>query len=206
VTRKAFEQRGKTFHFALLGGVCGLGLLTKATMLPFVAALGLFLTWRTWCARGDAAAVRALVLIALLSTYSPAWYLHSLAPLLAPLVARGLAEAAARRRARLFISALVIYPVLFLPFATALVLFYFAGCFNEPSDVAHFGLTIVATCAAFPHEVLSHLTVLGNPALAFPLVGAGWAAMLIGVVLVIKGQFFAAGTALFRPKTDTRTG
>jgi hypothetical protein len=231
VTRKAFEQRGKTYHFALLGGVCGLGLLTKATLLPFVAALGLFLTWRTWCARGDAAAVRAsasrlavfalvtiavagwwyannlivygnivgsndavtlarqgglfkglsenfslplsiramgsmvvsfvwagtwslvypppvtqipimillvvaaaswiwhvaraeaisnldaiaaltlvlfiiamlqhtLVLIALLSAYSPAWYLHSLAPLLAPLVARGLAEAAARRRAR----------------------------------------------------------------------------------------------------------
>jgi hypothetical protein len=43
----AFDPRGKTFHFALLGVVCGLGLLTKATMLPFVAALGLFLTWRT---------------------------------------------------------------------------------------------------------------------------------------------------------------
>jgi hypothetical protein len=28
-------------------------------MLPFVAALGLFLTWRTWHTRGDAAAVRA---------------------------------------------------------------------------------------------------------------------------------------------------
>ena len=59
VTRKAFDQRGKTFHFALLGALCGLGLLTKATMLPFVAALGLFLTWQTWRARGDAAAVRA---------------------------------------------------------------------------------------------------------------------------------------------------
>ena len=28
VTRKAFDPRGKTFHFALLGVVCGLGLLT----------------------------------------------------------------------------------------------------------------------------------------------------------------------------------
>jgi hypothetical protein len=322
VTRKAFDQGGKTVHFALLGGVCGLGLLTKATMLPFVGALGLFLTWRTWRASGDAAALRAsasrlvvfglvtvaiagwwyannlivygdivgsndgiaiarqggllkgltekfslplsirgivgniesflwagtwsfvrpwrvmeiplnillvvvsvawirhaargkaissldaiaaltlvlfiiallqhtLVFIALLGAFSPgAWYLHSLAPLLAPLVARGLAEAAAWRRARPFVSALVIYPVLFLPFATALALFYSAGCFDEPSDVAHFGLTVVATCAVSPRVVLSHLTVLGNPALAIPLFGAGWIAMLIGVLLVIIGRFF----------------
>jgi hypothetical protein len=38
--------RGKILHFALLGALCGLGLLAKATVLPFVAALGLFLTWR----------------------------------------------------------------------------------------------------------------------------------------------------------------
>src|ERR1035437_1017609 len=313
--------RGKIFHFALLGAVCGLGLHTKATMLPFVAALGLFLTWRTWHTRGDAAAIRAsasrlavfclvtvaiagwwyannlivygdivgsndaialarqggllkglsgklslslgirsmvsivvsflwagtwslvypppvtempimillivtaegwiwhvarakamssldaiaaltlvlfiiallqhtLVLISLLRAFSPAWYLHSPAPLLAPLVAGGLAEAAAWRRARPFLGPLIIYPVLFLPFATALLLFYFAGCFDEPSDVAHFGLTVVATCAVSPREVLSHLTMLGNPALAIPLFGAGWVAMLIGVAFIITRRFF----------------
>jgi 4-amino-4-deoxy-L-arabinose transferase-like glycosyltransferase len=331
VTRKAFDPRGKTFHFALLGVVCGLGLLTKATMLPFVAALGLFLTWCTWRARGDAGAVRAsasrlvvfclvtvaiaawwyannlivygnilgsndaialarqggllkglsenfslprsilgmvgniesflwaatwsfvhpwrvmeipliillvvvavgwiwhaarakaissldaiaaltlvlfiiallqhtLVFIALLGAFSPgAWYLHSLAPVLAPWVARGLAEAAAWRRARPLVSALVIYPVLFLPFATALELFYFAGCFDEPSDVAHFGLTVVATCAAFPREVLRHLTVLGNPALALPLFGTGWVAMLIGFALVIRQRFFTPERRVLSP-------
>ncbi len=322
VTRKAFDQSGKTFHFALLGVVCGLGLLTKATVLPFVAALGLFLAWRIWRARGDAAAVRTsasrlaafglvtvaiagwwyannlivygsivgsndaialvrqggllkglienfslprsllgmvgniesflwagtwsfvhpwrvmeipliillivvavgwiwhaararaissldavtaltlalfvigllqhtLIFIALLAAFSPGtWYLHSLAPLLAPWVARGLAEAGAWPRARPFIGALVIYPVLFLPFATALALFYFAGCYDAPSDVARIGLTVVATCAAYPREVFSHLTVLGNPVVAIPLFGAGWAAMLIGVVFVIKRRFF----------------
>jgi hypothetical protein len=331
VTRKAFGPSGKTFHFALLGVVCGLGLLTKATMLPFVAALGLFLTWCTWRARGDAAVVRlsafrligfcfvtvaiagwwyannlsvygnivgsndaialarqggllkglsenfslprsilgmvgdiesflwtgtwsfvrprrvmeiplnillvvvavgwiwhttrekaisildvivaltlvlfiiallqhTLVFIALLGAFSPgAWYLHSLAPLLAPWVADGLAKAAAMRRARLFVSALVIYPVLFLAFATALELFYFAGCFDEPSDVAHFGATAIASCAAYPHEVISHLMVLGNPALAIPLFGAGWLAMLIGVLLVVTRHFFTAEHRVLSP-------
>jgi len=115
-----------------------------------------------------------LVIIALFAAFAPgAWYLHSLAPLLAPWVACGLAEAGAWPRARPLVSALVIYPVLFLPFVTALELFYVTGCFDAPSDVAHLGLTVVASCAAFPREVLSHLTVLGNPALAVPLFGAG---------------------------------
>lgn len=330
--RKAFGPSAKTFHFALLGAVCGLGLLTKATMLPFVAALGLFLTWRTWRARDDAAAVRAaasglavfclvtaaiagwwyannlivygnlvgsndaitvaregglfkalnenfslpvnihrigsmvvsflwagtwsgvypppateipmmillvvaaacwfwhvtkarsistldaisaltlvlfivalllhsLLLIALLRAYAPAWYVHSLAPLLAPMVALGLAEATAWRRAQPFVAGLVFYPLLFLPFATALLLFYFAGCFNEPSDVSHFGLTVVATCAVLPREIFSRLAALGNPALAIPLFGLGWLAMLIGIGFVTKRRFFAPERAALSPSS-----
>jgi hypothetical protein len=317
VTRRAVGPRGEILHFALLGAVCGLGLLAKATVLPFVAALGLFLTWRAWRVRGDAVALRksvsrllvfclvaaavagwwyaknlldsgslvgsndvimldrqggllkglsenfsplmairglgatamtflwvgtwsailpprmteiplailvvvvavgwigcaartkrissldviaaltlalfisallrqTLVYIALLAVYSgSAWYLHSLAPLLAPMVARGLAEAAMWRRARLLVSALMIYPLLFLPFATALELLHFAGCLDQPAGDPHVGLTAVAACAALPRELLSNLAVLGNPALAIPLFGAGWMAMLIAVVLVI---------------------
>jgi hypothetical protein len=60
-------------------------------------------------------------------------------------------------------------------------------------------LTVVATCAAFPREVLSHLTVLGNPALAIPLVGAGWAAMLVGIVFVIRRHFFATERRVLSP-------
>src|SRR5262249_21119987 len=53
VTGAGIGPRGKLRHFALLGVICGLGLLTKATVLPFIAALGLFLIWRAWRARGD---------------------------------------------------------------------------------------------------------------------------------------------------------
>jgi hypothetical protein len=324
VTRRALSARGKIRHFALLGVVCGLGLLTKATVLPFVAALGLFLIWRAWRARGDAAALRtsvaqllvfclvagaiagwwyaknlldsgsligsndailldrqggllkglrenfslpmvvrglgatamtflwvgtwsgilpprmteiplsilvvvvavgwiwrvvqtkrfssldaiaaltlALFIAALLRqtltfiaamavSSAGAWYLHSLAALLAPMLTRGLAEAAAWRRMRPLVSALVIYPLLFLPFATALQLFHYTGCLDEPAGDRHFGLTAIAACAALPRELLSHLAVLGNPALALPLFGVGWVAMLIGVALIIARRFFTA--------------
>jgi hypothetical protein len=60
---------------------------------------------------------------------------------------------------------------------------------DQPAADPHVGLTAVAACAAFPCEALSNLAVLGNPALAIPLFGAGWMAMLIGVALVIARQF-----------------
>jgi len=40
-------------NYVLLGLVCGLGLLTKATFLPLTAAILLFLFYRTWTARGE---------------------------------------------------------------------------------------------------------------------------------------------------------
>jgi hypothetical protein len=332
MTRRAIGARGKTLHFALLGAICGLGLLTKATVLPFVAVLGLFMTWRAWRTRGDVAALRAsvsrllvfclvtaaiagwwyaknlidygdivgsndgivlaqhggllrglsakfsllmsirgiagnilsfvwagtwsfihplrvtevplvivlaviavgwiwhtartktissldaiaaltlvlfiiallqhtLVFIALYGAFSlGAWYLHCLAPLLAPLVACGLTEAAGWRGAQPLVSALVIYPLLFLALATALELFHFAGCVVEPADDPYFGPTAIASCAASPREVLSHLAVLGNPALAIPLFSAGRVAILIGVVLVIAGCFFAPERRALSPR------
>jgi hypothetical protein len=327
VTGKAIGPGGTSRHFALLGAICGLGLLTKATMLPFIAALGLFLTWRAWHARGDGVALRrslaqllvlclvtaaisgwwyarnlldtgdvlgsfatialerqggllkglsekflllkattglgatamtflwvgtwsatlpprlleiplailvvvlaagwisraaqtrqicsldaialltlvlfvaallwqTLIFIVLMAVYSgSAWYLHSLAPLLAPMVGRGLAEAATWRRARPLVSALLVYPLLFLPFATALQLFHYAGCLAPPILEPHVGLSAAATCAAAPRELLDHLAVLGSPALGLALFGAGWLAMLIGVAVVIAQAIAAAPPA-----------
>jgi hypothetical protein len=324
VTRRAIGPRGQTLQFALLGGLCGLALLTKATALPFVAALGLFLTWRVWRSRRNAAMRRIeisqllvfclvlaaiagwwhlknfidygspilsadsialakqggmlkglsenfslpmsirglasivrsfawtgtwsfvslprvtevplsilvavvaagwiwqvskartisdidaisvltlalfgiallhhmLVFIALFGAYTPGdWYLHSLAPLLAPLLARGLAEAARWRRARPAIGALVSYPLLFLATVTAFHLFYFAGCLSEAVSGRRYELTEITACAGSPHELLSHLAVLGNPAFAIPLFGVGWAVILTGILIVIARWFFCA--------------
>ena len=317
VTGKALGSRGHIGHFAVLGAICGLGLLTKATVLPFVAALGLFLAWRTWRVCGDAAALRSsvarmlvlglvtaavagwwyvknvidngnllgfndiilleqhggllkglnekfslpmalrgpgatamtflwvgswsailpprlteiplamllvvivagwtwrvartkrisdldvvaaltlalfvlavlrqiLTFIALFGVHSGgAWYLHSFAPLLAPMVGRGLAEAKSWRRARLLVGVLVVYPLLFLPFATALHLFHFAGCLDQPAGDPHVGLAAFAACAASPREILDNLAMLGTPALALALFGAGWIMMLVAVVHVV---------------------
>ena len=337
VIRKAILQRGKTFHFALLGAVCGLGLLTKATMLPFVAALGVFLTWRVWRGRSDISAFRAsvsqllvfclvttavagwwytknlidygdfigtnqgvalaeqggllkglsekfsllmfirggivgnflsfvwsgtwsfiqprllayipliilyvvvatgwiwhaaktkvipsieviaaltliffivamlhltLAFIALVEGYSHpgAWHLHAFAPLLAILVARGLVEATAWPHAGQLLGALVLYPLLFLLFATVLALFYFAGCFDSRLDISHFShsdLAALATCAASPREVFTHLTTLGNPALALPMFSAGWLTMLAGVVIITFRGLFTLTHATSAPQ------
>jgi hypothetical protein len=320
VASKAIGCRGTVRHFALLGAICGLGLLTKATFLALVAALGLFLTWRAWHARRDGAALatamsqllvfglvtsaisgwwyaknlldtgdllgsfvtttlerqgglleglsenfslsqaarglgatamtflwvgtwsatlpprvveiplgilvaviaagwmshavrtrrastldvialltlalfvagllwQTLIFMALLAVYSgSAWYLHCLAPLLAPLIGRGLTEALTWRRARPLVGALTIYPLLFLPFATALQLFHFAGCLHSSVQEPHVSLSAFAACAAAPRELLGNLAILGNPALGLPLLGAGWLAMLIGVAVVIARQ------------------
>jgi hypothetical protein len=327
VTDKAISPGGTIRHFALLGAICGLGLLTKATMLPFIAALALFLTWRAWRARGDGAALRrslaqllvlclvaaaisgwwyarnlldtgdvlgsfatialerqggllqglsekfsllkataglgatamtflwvgtwsatlpprileipltilvvvlaagwisraartrlmssldaialltlvlfvaallwqTLIFMVLMAVYSgSAWYLHSLAPLLAPMVGRGLAETATWRRARPLIGALLVYPLLFLPFATALQLFHYSGCLAPPIHEPHVGLSAAAACAAAPRELLGNLAVLGNPALGLPLFGAGWLAMLTGVAVVIAQAIASAPPA-----------
>jgi hypothetical protein len=324
VTQKALASRGRTRDFALLGALCGLSLLTKATALPFVGALGLFLIWRTWRARGDAALRRmtlsqllvfcltaavvggwwyvkcyidygtplvtaagfalaeqggllkglsehfawlkaiiglaenvrsfvwsgtwsfiflprifeiplsilvvvvaagwirqcaeakkissidalalltlglfvlalvqnTIVIIALVGGFlAGAWYLHCLAPLLATFVVTGLDEAATWRRVRPLIGALVIYPLLFLPFVTAFHLFYFSGCLPEAIGDRRFGLTAIAACAALPREVLNHMSVLGNPAFAIPLFGAGCAVMLAGLLLFAVPRFFLA--------------
>jgi hypothetical protein len=326
VAKKAHSERGRLFHFGLLGFLCGLALLTKATALPFVAALGLFLIWRVWCARDNGAALRVtgvqllvfcLVTVAIagwwyvenllvvgnfvgsndiylldkqggllkglkenfslpltvsgfgatvmtflwVGTWSgvlpprltelplgillfiivvgwilyavrvrrisslnvvalltlaffvaavlkqtlvyiawvrvnsgAAWYLHSLAPLLAPFVAIGLAETARWRRARWIIGAISIYPLFFLLFATAMELFYFAGCLGEKPVDPHFGLMATVACAGSPLTVLDNLAVFGSPALSIPVFGVGCAVMLGGVVLVIaRSHFFSRG-------------
>ena len=327
VTQTALAPQGRLRYIALLGALCGLAALTKVTALPFVGALGLFLIWRVWRARGDAALRRvalsrlltfgvavaavggwwylkcyvdygtplvssaafdvaahggllkglrehfiwwkaisgvvqnvrsfawsgtwsfvfvprwievplsilvvviaggwicravktkefsaldslvlltfglfvlallqnSLVIIAEVGGFlAGAWYLHCLAPMLAAFVAIGLEQTSKWRRVRPLIGALVLFPVPFLVFATTFYLFYFSGCLPEATGDRRYGLSAIAACAAAPREVLSHLAVLGDPAIALPLFGAGCFVMLIGLVLFTIPRFFARPNA-----------
>jgi hypothetical protein len=75
---------------------------------------------------------QALILFVEIGTLSvPAWYIHSLAPLFAPMLGRGLAEAGHWRSIRAFIGALLVFPIFFLPFGTGIIALYYAGCGDQ---------------------------------------------------------------------------
>ncbi len=59
-----------------------------------------------------------------------AWYLHAIAPILAPLFGYGIASALNSGRCwmRAFSAALFLYPLAFLPAATAPTVLYYSGC------------------------------------------------------------------------------
>ena len=60
---------------------------------------------------------QALILFVELSSFNaPAWYLHSFVSVFSPMVGLGVAEMARWRRIRPLIGALLIYPMIFLPF------------------------------------------------------------------------------------------
>jgi len=74
-------EGGGLRHYGLLAVTCGLGLVTKATFLPLVAAIGCFLCFRAWQERAVAAALRqrliGIVLFgAVVALMSGWWYLN----------------------------------------------------------------------------------------------------------------------------------
>ena len=167
---------GWTWRTARTKQISSIDAIAIMTLVLFIAAL----LWMT------------LVFIASYAVYSAgAWYLHSLAPLLAPLVALGLAEVTGYYRLRPFVSALVIYPLLFLPFATGVELIYFSGCLGEPAGDRHFSMANIITCYLTPSTIMKHLEVLGNPTAAISLFGSGCVLLLIGVAIIIANRFFA---------------
>ena len=58
----------------LLGAICGLGALTKATFLPFLAAIVLLLLYRTW--RRDASPWQFLGFLAIVIAVAGWWYIE----------------------------------------------------------------------------------------------------------------------------------
>ena len=121
----------------------------------------------------------------------PAWYIHSLAPLFAPMLGRGLAEAAHWRSIRPFIGALLVFPIFFLPIGTGILALYYAGCGDQ--YLGH-SFSSVRWCISNFGAVIHNLSVLGDPHLSMALFIVGWILMLIGSIVSVRIWFWCGTT------------
>jgi hypothetical protein len=127
---------------------------------------------------------QALVYLALYATISVgAYYLHSLAPVLAPMLGRGLAEVQRWRAAKPFVGAVLLYPILFLPFGTGILALYYAGCGDKYPDHPFYDFSSAKSCVSNLTGIIHNLSVLSAPWLSIMLFIVGWALMLIGMIL-----------------------
>jgi hypothetical protein len=139
---------------------------------------------------------QALVYLALYATISVgAYYLHSLAPILAPMVGRALAEVQRWRAAKPFVAVVLLYPTFFLPFGTGILALYYAGCGDKYPGHPFYNLSSAKSCVSNVAGVIHNLSVLSDPWLSLVLFILGWALMLIGVVLSIRLLFVGRVTA-----------
>ena len=139
---------------------------------------------------------RMLIFIASSAIFTvPAWYLHSIAPVMAPLVGRGLASAL-RWPIRGIVVALLIYPVVFLPFATFVQVLYFAGCGNRIHS--YFDFASATFCPFETSTIYANLAILGRPMVAQYLFVVGWIAMCAGLIMALRHLHDLASTAAGR--------
>jgi hypothetical protein len=128
-----------------------------------------------------------LIVFAVLGTISiGVHYLHSLAPILAPMVGRGVAEVCRWRATRPFVGAILLYPSLFLPFGTGVLALYYAGCGDKYADHAFYNFSSAQSCILDVTGIIHNLSVLGDPWLSITLFIFGWTLMLIGMILSIR--------------------
>jgi 4-amino-4-deoxy-L-arabinose transferase-like glycosyltransferase len=124
----------------------------------------------------------SLVLIALGAVGAPAWYLHAFAPVLAPLLGRGLAGIFAARGWRPIVSVLMFYPTMFLLFAFAVQGLFFAGCGGPKGpDSSFYDLASGSSCAAHLAVIYDKLSNISFPQVAIVCFAAGWVLMMFGI-------------------------
>jgi hypothetical protein len=140
-------------------------------------ALGFFLA---------ALSYQSAVLLATASGTAPAWYLHSIAPLLAVLVGYGVRELAQIRWLRPALAVLTFYPLLFLSAMTAMNALYFAGCAEKLPGRMYFARASAATCLAGYPRMLDNLSVLAYPALGLVLFISAGLLAVVAITIAIR--------------------
>jgi 4-amino-4-deoxy-L-arabinose transferase-like glycosyltransferase len=185
-------------------------------LLPLVALLGMlgYATYRALRQRGvhpvdgfalltlglflGALSYHSAVALSTASGTSPAWYLHSMAPILALLVGYGLYQAMQIRWLKLALGGLLAYPPLFLAAMTVTQALYFAGCAAKLPERMYFARSSGAQCLADLPRMIDNLSVLALPGVAVPLLIAGWAVAIVTMVMTVR--FLARQTSI----TSTR--
>ncbi len=139
----------------------------------------------------------SLILIALGTAGAPAWYLHAFAPVLAPLLGRGLAGAFAARPLRPVVSVLMIYPTLFLLLAFVVQGLFFAGCGGPKGpDSSYYDLASGSSCAPHLAVIYEKLAAISFPQVATVSFAAGWVLMMVGIVAALRCLRADAGAIL----------
>jgi hypothetical protein len=128
----------------------------------------------------------SLVLLAVTGNAAPAWYLHSIAPVLAVLVGYGVANAARAAWSRALTAAAFIYAPFFLAGATLLNLLFFAGCAPVIPGRRYFALADGLGCLADAPRMYDNLAVLASPGIGLVLFTVGWSLLLAGMIAAAR--------------------
>jgi Predicted membrane protein (DUF2142) len=111
-----------------------------------------------------------------------AWYLHSMAPVLALLVCIGIAGVAEVAWLRRTLVLLWFYPPLFLLVLTITNALYFAGCSAKLPERMYYSAARAIECLADVPRMSDNLAVLAFPGIGVALFAAGWIAMVAGLI------------------------
>lgn len=130
---------------------------------------------------------QALIIFVETAVFSVAlWYLHSFAPFFAPMLGRSLREIARWRPALPFTAALLVYPLIFLPFATGVLALYYAGCGDKYPGHSYYDFSSGRSCIFRVMGLFDNLSTLSNPFWSLILFTSGWILMTIGIVMSIQ--------------------
>ena len=129
-----------------------------------------------------ALAQHSLVLLATIRNPAAAWYLHSLAPILALLVGYGITAVMSRPWTRGVMAALLLYPLAFLPGALLLNGLYYAGCAPKLPGRLYFARESGLACLADFPRMYDNLSAIALPGVGIGLFIAGWVLMTAGVI------------------------
>lgn len=182
------------------GGTWSFVVPPRAAFLPFALMMTLMAygVWRAlrrrdanpvvWVALGTAVLFIAALSYQSLATLSvgngsfAAWYLHSMAPVLALLTCIGIAEVAGIASLRRTLAVLWFYPPLFLLVMTITNALYFAGCSAKLPGRMYYSAARAIECLADVPRMYDNLAVLAFPGVGMALFAAGWIAMVAGLI------------------------